>query len=318
MRIPLLMVAVVCVVPVTAEADPARAKAANTRGHALHKQKKYQEAGAQYRKAIAEDPSHLLAHYNLACIGSLTKDRETAVRELAWVIDRATWDPAALTAAAKARTDRDLQWVRDLDVEGFRLTGTDIPDEGAVDLMGRPEPALVGKATTDTRLAKAIASAPGKHEERCSTAAFSAPFDTKATATVVATLRDGVALIDARGKVLARSEPLGCTSPQDQVTILNQVAGIASPYDYSDHALLNTRMVVVQYAAGSTQAVAIFAVKDKAQIVRVFDGVLKSEAGEGSLIQTPVLGHLLHAAPGEAGKRVFRWDAPRGKYVEDK
>lgn len=311
------MVVVACAVPASAHADAARAKAANSRGYALHKQKKYKEAGLEYRKAIAEDPSHLLAHYNLACVASLTKDRETAIRELAWVTDRGTWDPAAMSAAAKARTDRDLQWVRELDIEGFRLTGTEIPDEGAVDLMGRPEPALVGKPTTDAQLARAIASAPGKHEERCSGAAFSAPFDTKGSSTVVATLRDGVALIEA-GKVLARSEPLGCTSPQDQVTILNQVAGIARPYDYSDQALMNTRMIAVQYAAGATQAVAIFAVKDRAKLARVFDAVLRSEAGEGSLIQSPVLGNLIHVAPGGTSTRVFRWDTARGKYVEDK
>ena len=52
-------------------ADPARAKAANARGYALHKQKKYAEAAVEYRKAITEDPTYVFARNNLACVASL-------------------------------------------------------------------------------------------------------------------------------------------------------------------------------------------------------------------------------------------------------
>jgi hypothetical protein len=77
-------------------------------------------------------------------------------------------------------------------------------------------------------------------------------------------------------------------------------------------------MVVVQYWAGTRQSVTIFAIKDKKELVRAFDGVLGSSAGDGSLLQTPVLGNLVYTAPGEQKKRVFHWDGASSKYVEEK
>lgn len=313
-----VVVAIVGAGSVSAGADPARAKAANARGYGLHKQKKYKDAAAEYRTAIAEDPSLVLAHYNLACVASLTKDLETALRELAWVADRASWDAAARPASAKARTDRDLQWVRDADVQGTLLTGTDLPDEGALDLVGSPMPELAGKPTTDARLVKAIGATPGKHDERCSSEAFSAPLDPGGPATVVATLRDGVAVLDAAGKPIARSEPLGCTGPRDHITGLGQAAGILKPFDYSDRVLMNARLVVIRYWAGSKQNVAVLAIKDKKEVVRAFDAALASAAGDGALLQTRVLGNLIYTAPGEDRRRVFRWDGASSKYVEEK
>src|SRR5262249_15339512 len=93
-------------VPVNIEA----AKAANIRGLKLQQQKKYVAAITEYRQAIAEDPGYVLAHYNLACAASLAKDMHTTSEELTWVADRASWDPVAKSARAKAQTDRDLEW----------------------------------------------------------------------------------------------------------------------------------------------------------------------------------------------------------------
>ncbi|HET7504585.1 MAG TPA: hypothetical protein VFK02_26365 [Kofleriaceae bacterium] len=44
-----------------ADADPTPARAANTRGHALHEKKKSPEAAVEDRAAIAQDPSYLRA-----------------------------------------------------------------------------------------------------------------------------------------------------------------------------------------------------------------------------------------------------------------
>jgi hypothetical protein len=310
--------AAVCAGSPSAGADPARAKAANTRGYGLHRQKKYKEAAVAYRAAITEDPSLLVAHYNLACVASLMKDLETALRELAWVADRASWDAAARPAAAKARTDRDLQWVRDADVQGALLTSADPPDDGPLDLAASPIPGLAGKPTTDARLVQAIGAAPGKHDERCSREAFRAPLEPGGSATVVATLRDGVAVLDAAGKPIARSEPLGCTGPRDHITALGQAAGILQPFEYSDRVLLNARLVVIQYWAGSKQNIAVLAIRDGKDVVRAFDAPLASSAGDGSLLQTRVLGNLIYTAPGEVRKRVLRWDGASAKYVEDR
>lgn len=311
-----VVVAVVCAAPIV-RADPARAKAANTRGYALHKQKKYQQAAAEYRAAIAEDPSYLLAHYNLACVASLLNDLDTSLRELAWVADRATWDPAARSAAAKARTDRDLAWIRTTDVQGVALTGTDLADEGTLDLVAGPTPALAGKPAADG-VVKAIGAAPGKHDERCSGEALGAPLDRESATTVVASLRDGVAVLDPGGKLVARSEPLGCTGPHDHLAALTQSAGIPRPFEPSDRVLLDARLVVIRYWAGSKQNLAVFVIKDGKQVARAFDAPLASAAGDGALLQTRVLGNLLYTAPGETRKRVFRWDGASAKYVEEK
>src|SRR5262245_65915701 len=68
----------------TAGASPAAAKAANARGVGLLKQRNYKRAAAQFRKAIAEDRTQVLAHYNLACAASIAKDMDTALPSLSW------------------------------------------------------------------------------------------------------------------------------------------------------------------------------------------------------------------------------------------
>src|SRR5215510_11251478 len=94
--------------PSTTGASPAGAKAANTRGVALLRQKDYKGAIAQFRKAIGEDKALVLAHYNLACAASLAQDMDTAMAELIWVGNRAAWDDQAKSAAIKAAKDPDL------------------------------------------------------------------------------------------------------------------------------------------------------------------------------------------------------------------
>jgi hypothetical protein len=89
----------------------AGAVAANARGLKLLKQKDYPHAVEELRKAIAADPAHLLAHYNLACASALGGDRKAAIAELRWL--GASADPAARSALAKARTDADLKSVVD-------------------------------------------------------------------------------------------------------------------------------------------------------------------------------------------------------------
>jgi hypothetical protein len=318
MRVALAMIVVVCGTAAIAQADPARAKAANTRGYALHKQKKYKEAAVEYRKAIAEDPSYLIAHYNLACVASLTKDSQSALRELAWVADRAAWDPAAKSAAEKSRTDHDLDWLRDTSPDATVLTSADLLDYGTVDLLSTADPDRSGTETSDASLVKAIASAPGKHEGKCSNAAFSVQFDNGATETVVATLRDGVALLDEHGKLKARSEPIGCTGPGERITMLNRSDAVQLGGPDTAVALTGARVVVVMYWVSAQQHVTIFTFTNKEQLVRAFDAVMLSSVGDGSLLQTRRLGNLVYTAPGTQKPRVFRLDGASWKYVEEK
>ena len=101
-------------VPAPAISAPASAKHAsllNTRAMRKFHAKDWAAAAADFRAAIAAFPDHVKAHYNLACLASLTKDRATALAELRWLAARDL--PEADAKIEKARTDPDLAFVRD-------------------------------------------------------------------------------------------------------------------------------------------------------------------------------------------------------------
>lgn len=74
----------------------------------------------------------------------------------------------------------------------------------------------------DAKLLKALAAAPGKHDQACNADTVSTTGDLFKGATVTANLRDGVALVDDKGAVVARTEPLGCTNNREKVQVLVQ------------------------------------------------------------------------------------------------
>lgn len=311
------MLAVICWTAGIAEGNTRAANAANTRGYALHKKKKYREAAVEYRKAIDADPEHLLARYNLACVASMTNDAKTAIAELAWIADRGTWDVAASKVAAKAAKDKELAWIRSEEPSGELLASTKIPDGGVLDLLDKPDPAFVGTPTTDATLVRAMASAPGPHEERCSTTTLATKLEVTKGGTIAANQRDGVVVLDSKGTIITRSEPLGCATLRDNLRILNHVAGIPEPHAEGDSNLVNTRMVVVQYPKGMTMNVSIFAYLESKKLIRAFDAVVMGEDGTGKLHMTPLLGKLVFTPPGKTKPVVYQWDAATTKYVPE-
>jgi hypothetical protein len=91
--------------------DPAKqASALNTRAMRKFRARDWAGAAADFRAAIDSFSGHVKAHYNLACLASITKDRDTAVEQLRWL---AASDLAEAEAKlVKARTDPDLTFVR--------------------------------------------------------------------------------------------------------------------------------------------------------------------------------------------------------------
>lgn len=87
-------------------ADAAKAKQLNTEGMKLYGKKDYPAALASFTKAIAEDPTFVLAHYNAASMASLAGDFPRVVKELEWLT--ASKDASAAKALAQGKTDRDL------------------------------------------------------------------------------------------------------------------------------------------------------------------------------------------------------------------
>jgi tetratricopeptide (TPR) repeat protein len=97
---------------------PKVAGAENGRGMKLYKARDYAGAAAAFRAAIAADPGHVLAHYNLACVLALTGDRAGAIAMLEWLAQSAS--AQAARCLTKAAVDRDLTVVRgDPKVQGL-------------------------------------------------------------------------------------------------------------------------------------------------------------------------------------------------------
>jgi tetratricopeptide (TPR) repeat protein len=293
-----------------ADADTKAADAANARGLALHKKKKYVEAAAEYKKALAEDPSHLLAHYNLACVGSLSKDEATAKENLRWLADRSAWDTAADKIMKKATKDADLVWLRKLDMEGNELAGgLKNTTVGTWDLVNKDDKSRdKGKATTDAKLLDALAKAPGKHDQACSADTFATKGDFPKGSTVTASMRDGLALVDDKGAVVARTEPFGCTNNREKVHALNQA---------NESFESVSRLFLVQYANRTEMKVAIFALVEDKRFERVFDAELMGFEGTGSLLQTTMLNKLVFTPAGKDKPIVYRWDEMSTKYVPE-
>ncbi|HUJ62477.1 MAG TPA: hypothetical protein VLX92_28445 [Kofleriaceae bacterium] len=118
-----LVIAVVVAGAALGHADPkGDAHAANVRGMKLYEAKDYAGAAAQFRAAIAADPTFVLAHYNLASMAALVGDKPTVLDELRWLAR--SKDPEARRALAKAPTDPDLHAVID-DPEVKAVLGLD-------------------------------------------------------------------------------------------------------------------------------------------------------------------------------------------------
>jgi hypothetical protein len=312
----LIAMVLACATPAWAKGDATAAKAANTRGMALYKQKDYKGAAAQFRAAIASDPTHVQAHYNLACVSSLLHDDDGAMTELKWVANRASWDEQAKTKALKARSDPDLKWIRDNNEDAHSWVGEDAVT-AAIDLLDPKQGVVHGKLLPDAEKAKAtklLAAAPGKHDSNCDAA------DAKqgrvyganvggAKQLAVVSLRDGLGLFDDAGKLLARSEPIGCTATgasQDMLAALTLFTTPAGSF------------FAVAYGNGGrsqwTNNVAIFARRNNT-MVRVFDGTTASSdaSSPGKLLLTP-LGDLAFAAAGERAPSVLHWKASAFKF----
>lgn len=325
--------ALACAKAPDAVAGPPVGAAANQRGMGFMRQKQWAAAEAEFKKAIAVDPNSVTAHYNLACAASRAQDADTALWELAWVGDRAAWVDQAKAAAKKALTDDDLAWVIGNDLNARLFIG-DAPVTAVTEIATPGRAQNAGHALADPQRAKIaaiLAAAPAPHDDRCDAAnakqgkvfALGLDLGKWAKHIAVASLKDGVAILDPQGAIVARSEPLGCTGPgesQDQIAALAYADGAPAPPTTS-HAMpeADLQLLAVMYTTGGRRewqtSVAVFAQNGKS-LVKVFEAsVAGSDAtGAGHVWQT-VLGHLVYSAPGETKKHAFQWDPRAFKFV---
>ncbi len=312
----------------SALASPATSKTANGRGMAAMAKKNWTAAETEFKTAVAEDPASVKAHYNLASAAARAHDSDTALRELTWVGDRAAWDKEAKVAADKAENDDDLKWVFDsidgLGIDGMKWTSP-------TDLIQPADTAHLARALPDAERAKMgalLAATSGAHDAKCDPTdakqgkilALAVRWGKLAKHTAVGSLKDGVALVDPSGAVIARSEPLGCTGPgesQDQLATL-----VYEPTDSApEHRVpaLELQLLVVSYTSGGRREwqtnVAVYARRDTA-FVKVFERlVASSDANGAGHVWQSALGNLVYSAPGETKKQPFGWDPTKFAFV---
>jgi hypothetical protein len=301
----------------TAGADAASgiAVAANERGMKRYRAKEYREAAEEFRAAIAADPSHVKAHYNLACVASLLGDKAAAIEQLEWL--RRSSDPRAAASLAKAASDPDLApiagdpRVRELigsggsanELAGFVAiaTGAPVPSAG-------PARALLARLTNQDPVCDAA------DEQQGAALVLSAELaaDSPGVETVVASLTNGVGVF-GHDKLLAASAPLGCTTPgasQDRLLRLSvgQVVPDADPE------------IVAYYANGGraewSEMIQIFKRRGR-ELVAVF-GATIAEVKDGrrapSQLSLDADGTLRLQIPGRKKTVVLHWDAATFAY----
>ncbi|HET9991178.1 MAG TPA: hypothetical protein VFQ65_21745, partial [Kofleriaceae bacterium] len=205
-------------------------------------------------------------------------------------------------------------------------------DTNATDLS---QPSVKGEALAEPargKVAAQLASAPGAHDQKCDAtdakqgkvldATLELTDEPKVRA--VASLKDGVAIVDPGGVVIARSAPLGCTGPgasQDELStfawlVVPRGLGVDTPH-HPPNPQSALQMLAVTYTNGGRRDwqtnVAVFARRDKT-LVKVFEGlVASSDANGAGHVWQSALGNLVHSGPGETKKRAFRWD--RAKFT---
>jgi hypothetical protein len=294
--------------------DPARAQAANTRGMKLLVAKQYKEAMAEFAAAIAADDRYVLAHYNLACAASRAHDEGVAGRELLWVASAAAWDASAAKAVKKAVSDPDLEWLFSQDPK--------YGDLGSVnrDLQTSPPSSFPPVPAATLKL---LAAADGTHDDSCDpndagqAGARGVAIDSDGKRAVEASLRDGVALVEA-ATVVTRTDPLGCTLPGASQDRLSELY-VTSATDAAPAGLAGRDLVVVLYGQGGrrswTDNIAIFVPKDDArlakahQLARAFDATLaSSDDAEASTVVLTGTGDLVLGSAKAPRKQVFRWN----------
>jgi hypothetical protein len=202
------------------------------------------------------------------------------------------------------------------------------------DLVQPSDTAHAGHALPDaerSKMSATLAALPGPHDKKCNAAdskqgkVFALALRGKLDKyTVVGSLSDGVALVDAGGSVVARSEPLGCTGPgesQDQLATLVYASGDPAGLATAQHLVPTSdlQLVAVSYTTGGRREwqtnFALFVRRDKA-FVKVFEQlVASSDANGAGHVWQSALGNLVYAGPGEKTKHASGWDKAAFKFV---
>lgn len=303
----------------------AAAVAANDAGMRLYRVRDFSGAAAQFRSAIAADPGHVKAHYNLACVSSLLKDRKAALAELSWL--KTSTDPQAVARVDKAATDADLAWILGDPEARSILDGRAAASPTAATNGGRavskvwavrfPGFVPLAEGGPSDSSGPMLSRLPVKRDDSCD------PADEKQSRayqvsvngiTARASLRDGIALWDESGALLANAAaPMGCTMPGASQDILEQLAiGQVVPDPDPEYVVLFANGGRSQWS----EAAWIFK-RRGAELVPIFSSLLsESDTGDQSdgRLALEGAGTLIYTAPGKRKPTTLRWDPAAFRY----
>jgi hypothetical protein len=295
--------------------DRAAARAANTAGMKLYKEKNFAAAAEQFRAAIAADSGFVLARYNLACVAALTKDKDTARAQLEFLSQSP--DAYARAKLAKARGDSDLQSLQFDEKVGPLLRWGDM-------FLGYRPLAFVAKATTQAQaaaLAKAGTASGCEADQGTKVHAITAELfaETPGQETLLVSLEHGLVVQGSDGKVLAKGAAPTCEGLQDSIldASIGQVVSDPEPE------------IVIHYTTGGRVGVEhmlIFKRKGK-ELGNILDVTLydpgrkwKAEeswealAESGKLLLSPD-GIVRYRSEDEKTNETRKWDAAKFEFV---
>lgn len=173
-----------------------------------YKSKDYATAKQHFGAALAADVSFALPHYNLACVAALSGDTVAARAQLTWLADSP--EPQARRTLRKALYDTDLRsLVGDPALRSLLHWGGVI---GAARLL------VDGREASEEE-AKRLRKSDETYDEECdkeptyrATFALQAELvaDRPGEELIAASLGSGVAIFDARGKLIVRGGGYDC------------------------------------------------------------------------------------------------------------
>ncbi len=311
-----------CLTAAPARADDAAdAHAANARGMALYKQKKYDEAAAEFRHACDLSATEVTALYNLACVESLLRDEQKTYNALHDLLERD--DPQAAKYVAKAQKDPDLKWFFSTEAgQGIAglIADKQQPAKGpfAANFLGFVA-AAEGKPVAGgmRRLTQAMVDkAAPKHSDDCDLTSDKQGRVFQAVAAldgggtnVYVTLREGVVAVRG-GATVAASEPLGCTGPGESQDFVSAVA-VGQVVDDPEPE------VVVEFSNGGrrqwTDELIVFKRRGK-ELVPVLRAIMSSSDDEGAGKLKLEKGKVSYLVPGAKKWSPLKWDAAAFKF----
>lgn len=305
--------------PVGKAADRGAAQAANRQGMRAYRSKDYVAAKQQFGIALKADASFALPHYNLACVAALTGDAAMAREQLSWLAQSP--EPQARRTLRKALYDADLK----------SLTG----DPGLRSLLhwggviGGIQVLVDSRDATEEE-SKRLRQSNDTYDEECdneptyrATFALAADVasDRPGSELVTASLASGVALFDARGKLIARGGGYECVGSSAGLfgIALAQIVPDPEPeilvHYESGGRESHAQALDILKRKGDTLATVLSFTLSQSERTHGDDDADGDERTSSGTLSLASDGSLLSQAAGERQPSILRWNVAKFAFI---